>query len=99
MNNQNLKNWIKVTSEALKFNRTQFTFKGHSFEFQIFEFEETKMGYLTIWNVSTRKAFTISRMKIDESILIETVKVNKHTMKESSEIPDDLIFSKKSNPF
>ncbi len=96
---ENIKKWTEICSIALKTKEKQVTYNKNIFEFRLFEFDNKKVGYMTIWNKSNKQAFHISRMKIDDSIKTKAIKIdNKENINNIYGIPDDLIFNN-SKPY
>ncbi|WP_452602773.1 hypothetical protein [Pontimicrobium sp. MEBiC06410] len=89
-----LDNWLKISLKAFKSKDDFFEEKSNKFEFKVFKFEGTNNGFMIIWNIETLNAFTISRIQIDETILVKVIELD--VKAESSNhlkyIPENLIF-------
>ncbi len=89
-----LDNWLKISLIAFKSKSNIFEEKRNTFEFKVFKFKGTSKGFMIIWNIETLNAFTISRMEVDEKILVEVIELDMKVedSNESKYIPQSLIF-------
>ncbi len=62
--------WITLCNQILdnKAKQKPVMFEDSLFDFQIFGFEKTRMGFMIIWEVSTNRATNVCRMTIPEGI-------------------------------
>lgn len=86
-----LNKWLEIALKALKAEGNSFKEKNHEFQFQVFKLKNTNIGYMIIWNSNTLNAFTISRLEIDDTILVEIIEVDGEN-NDNQFITKDLIF-------
>lgn len=86
-----ISDWEKILI-SIDFNTKQgdFFYKNQQFHYSYFGFKSSGMGILVIWNVLTKEAFRVSRMKIPENI--DFYDLNDQDIYHQI-VPPDLIFS------
>ncbi|AXE19123.1 hypothetical protein DR864_15870 [Runella rosea] len=86
-----ISDWEKILI-SIDFDKPQgsFLFKNQTFHYSYFGFKSSGMGILIIWNVLTKEAFRVSRMKIPDNI--EFYDLNDEGIYHQI-VPEDLNFS------
>ncbi|MCP1383615.1 hypothetical protein [Runella salmonicolor] len=77
---------------SIDFDKPQgsFLFKNQTYHYGYFGFKSSQMGILIIWNVLTKEAFRVSRMKIPDNIDFYDLH-DEETCRQV--VPEDLNFS------
>ena len=82
-------NWIDLTKKIFHVKGCRkIEFENEEFEFVAFGDLNERIGFMIIWNVKTKKAIRISRMKIPENMIFYDFNEEQY----NNIIPEDLVY-------
>ncbi|WP_430406424.1 hypothetical protein [Fluviicola sp.] len=68
-NQENRDKWIVILKELINLKPTndQFNWQGQEFRYQYVADQETRLGFLLIWDIKTLEAVNFSRVKVPDA--------------------------------
>lgn len=90
-NHENRDKWIVILKELinLKPENNKFNWQGQEFRYQYVADQDTRLGFLLIWDIKTLEAVHFSRVKVPDGFEFIDIQ-NEQTFTEN--IPSNLCF-------